>query len=37
MDGLEYMRTVFGLRQMERVSDNLSSEIGKDRLENEKK
>jgi hypothetical protein len=37
MDGLEYMRTVLGLRKMEHVTDILSSEIGKDRLENEKK
>jgi hypothetical protein len=37
MDGLDYMRTVLALRQMERVTDVLSSEIGKDRRENEKK
>src|ERR1700690_2775676 len=36
MDGLEYMRTVLGLRQMERVTDILSNEIGEDRLENRK-
>jgi hypothetical protein len=36
MDGLEYMRTVLGLRQMERETDILSSEIGEDRLENKK-
>ena len=36
MGGLEYMRTVLGLRQMERETDILSSEIGKDRLEDRK-
>ena len=36
MDGLEYMRTVLGLKQMERMTDILSSEIGEDRLENRK-
>jgi len=34
LDGLDYMKTVLALRQVGHETDVLSSEIGKDRLEN---